>query len=153
VAEVASVHDVRQAVGEAQVKPPVQGCWVPGVQALTPSHFPPGVNVLGALQDAAAPHGVFAAVIRQPLLPLQVPSSPQAAPMVHSLSGSAPAGMGMHCPFGWPVFALAHELQTALHMALQQKPSKHWPDVHSFISVQVSPLIFFALHRPELETQ
>ena len=38
-------------------------------------------------------------------------------------------------------------------MALQQKPSKHWPDVHSFISVHVSPLIFFAWHRPEAETQ
>jgi hypothetical protein len=59
--------------------------------------------------------------------------------------------MGAHCPFGCPVFALLHAPQRVLHMALQQKPSKHWPDVHSFISVHVSPLIFFTLHRPETQ--
>jgi hypothetical protein len=66
VAEVPTVHDVRQALPERQVKPPGQGCWPPGVQVLTPSHFPPGVNVLVPVHEAAAPHGVFAAVIRQP---------------------------------------------------------------------------------------
>ena len=63
---MATAHVVRHAVPEAQVKPPVQGCWLPGVQALMPSHFPAGVNVLVPVHEAAAPHGVFAAVIRQP---------------------------------------------------------------------------------------
>jgi hypothetical protein len=118
------------------------------VQVLTPSQAPRGVYVLVPVHDAD-PHAVFMGVIRQPLLPLHVPSSPQTGPGAQSLSGSWPAGMGAQCPFAWPVFALLHALHVASHKPSQQKPSTQWPFVHSFIIVQVLPSAFFALHMPD----
>src|SRR5688572_11427938 len=74
-----------------------------------------------------------------------VPLAASQAPLplhsvAHSLSGSVLTSTLPHVPLGDVLLALLHAWQTALHAALQQKPSVQKPLWHCAAAVQAVPL-------------
>jgi hypothetical protein len=121
---------------------------VTGWQVPAPSQVRAGVNVDPV--HAAATQGVPAAYSRQPPLPSQNPSVPQAAgPLsMHCPSGSCPTGTFVHVP-GLP--GSAHDWQVPVQALLQQTCCWQRPDAQSVPAVQAAPRSFFP-QTPLLQT-
>src|SRR6185369_11124094 len=71
---------------------------------------------------------------------VHTPPPSQTLPPVHSLSGSAPLGMGLQAPFAPPVLAWLHARQVPAHAVMQQTPSMQLPLKHSFPEPHAVPL-------------
>ena len=110
-----------------------------GPQTPLPSHWRAGTFV--PLAQVAAAHSVPAGHLRQPPLPLQVPSKPQllAAAGLQSLECALPAWTFAHVPVVCPVLVARQERQTSEHATLQHTPSVHTPLAHSYPALQAAP--------------
>jgi hypothetical protein len=139
-AQVAALH----VVVDAQTTPPGHPIVVVGVtQVPAPSHM--GMARSKPFAHAVVPHVVVVLRKRQPPLPSQVPSCPQAAVSIaHFPFDDPPDETGLHRPFAAPVSELEHERQVPVHALSQQIPLTHAPCTHSLFAMHMEPSIFFA---------
>jgi hypothetical protein len=104
---VSEVHDVLQAVGLAQMRPPAHGIALPPLHVPDPSHMPPVLRV--PPEHDAAPHEVPAAICSQVPPVAHLPVFPHGGAATHCPAGAAvPAGRLAHVPLATPVSAIVH---------------------------------------------
>jgi hypothetical protein len=121
----------------------LQACVEMAGQLPLPSQVAGSVAV--PFMQLAVRQGVEALATRQPPLPSQVPSCPQAAVSIaHFPFDDPPDETGLHRPFAAPVSELEHERQVPVHALSQQIPLTHAPCTHSLFAMHMEPSIFFA---------